>query len=330
MANFYLYKYQFEQSMEPDLFATKNVQLNQAKQEEMINSLLNPPEGCARTLSNLYSMKVTPKGEPEPEIYTNDILKHHKGITLLQVKNNRTKTVIPIDSNDAKKVGHYPYCYVIIDTRAESTSILVQQNSAFTNPDIVAEALINYFKAQLQLSFIGWTITYKKRKCKGVIWDIVRTRTKGNKDRVSELSFKFSSKRQPTGDNKIDAYCKDALHFFSSEEGELKLYSSDSSSRMLDETNEDLKRTVNLLIDNQYKIKVGFEKSGSYEYGKDAFAIYGVEDNVCKAFEEDKPELFGCSAEGLIEWLDKIMPEDDSIEYTEPSTRRRRSHAAAE
>ena len=57
--------------MEPDLFATKNVLLSQAKQEEMINSLLNPPEGCARTLSNLYSMKVTPKGEPEPEIYTN-------------------------------------------------------------------------------------------------------------------------------------------------------------------------------------------------------------------------------------------------------------------
>ena len=100
---------------------------------------------------------------------------------------------------------------------------------------------------------------------------------------------------------------------------------------MLDETNEDLKRTVNLLIDNQYKIKVGFERSGSYEYGKDAFAIYGIDDIYCNAFENNSTELFGNSSEGLVAWLDKIIPEDDSTEYTEPgkSNRRRRNARTA-
>lgn len=329
MANFLLYKYQFEHSKEPDIFADKNVVLDESKQKELINSLFIQEGVCLKSLSNLYGMKTTANGESEPNIYVNEILRSWNGVTLIKIRNNRTKKIMPIDSNDEQKIGHYPFCWVIVDTRPSSCSILVQQNAAFPNPDTVAEIVIRYFIEHLSLSVLGWTITYKKRKCKGVIWDIVRYRTMGSKDRVSELSFKFTAKRQPTGDNRIDTYCKDALHFFSSEEGELKLYSKDSSTVMLDETNEDLKRTVNLLIDNQYKIKVGFEKSGSYEYGKDAFAIYGIDDTVCDAFMDNSTELFGNSSEGLIEWLDKIIPEDDSVEYAEP-TRKGRRHAKSE
>lgn len=330
MANFYLFKYDFIQSQVRELFSEDGTHLDRIELDNRLYSLLSPAENCKKTLDNLYGIKTSSNGESEPDIYVNEILRNWKGVTLISIRNNRSKKIMPIDSNDEKKIGHYPFCWVIIDTRPESQVILVQQNTAFPNPDKVAEILINYFIGHLSLSKFGWTIEYKKRKCKGAIWDIVRTRTKGNKDRVSELSFKFTSKRQPTGDNRIDTYCKDALHFFSSEEGELKLYSKDSNSKMLDETNEDLKRTVNLLIDNQYKIKVGFEHSGTYEYGKDAYAIYGIDDLYCNAFENNNDQLFGNSAETLLEWLNKIVLEDDSTEYTEPgkSKRRRNAHTA--
>lgn len=331
MANFYLYKYDFIQSQERELFSEDGTHLDQIELNKQLYALLSPAEGAKMTLDNLYGIKTSSNGESEPDIYDNEILRYWNGIVMIRIRNNRTKIIIPKNSKDEQKIGHYPFCWVIIDTRPESQAILVQQNAAFPNPDKVVDILQNYFIGHLSLSRLGWTMNLMKRKCKGVIWDIVRTRTNGNKDRVSELSFKFTSKRQPTGDNRIDNYCKDALHFFSSEEGELKLYSKDSTSKMLDETNEDLKRTVNLLIDNQYKIKVGFERSGSYEYGKDAFAIYGIDDIYCNAFENNSTELFGNSSEGLAAWLDKIIPEDDSTEYTEPgkSNRRRRNARTA-
>jgi hypothetical protein len=61
------------------------------------------------------------------------------------VRNNKHKTVIPIDQLEALDVPHYPYTFVIVDMRPGNQAILVQQkSSAFKNPDEVASLVTDY------------------------------------------------------------------------------------------------------------------------------------------------------------------------------------------
>ena len=55
---------------------------------------------------------------------------------MLHVRNNKSKKFMPKDSEEAQKVGHYPYSLVIIDTRPGSQAILVQQKKDGKMPEI--------------------------------------------------------------------------------------------------------------------------------------------------------------------------------------------------
>ena len=60
--------------------------------------------------------------------YENDVINSFGGVTMLQVRNNKHKKVIPIDQLEALDVPHYPYTFVIVDMRTGNQAILVQQN----------------------------------------------------------------------------------------------------------------------------------------------------------------------------------------------------------
>ncbi len=108
-------------------------------------------------------------------------------------------------------------------------------------------------------------------------------------------------------------------------EGELKLFTDDVTRKLLDETKKDVRETVDLLIENQYRLKIGFERSGSVEYGRKADAVYGIADSVCEEFENGQP-IFGDRGQAtfnLVKWLDTIMPEDDGHIYSQSERRTR-------
>ena len=325
MANFLFYKYRFEKTDERTLFDQETgeelteISLNERFAADLANKAEN------RTSLNLYDIKADKQGVTAPESYANDIRRHDNGIVLLDVRNNKHKNVMPIDKMQAEQIGHYPYCLVLIDTRPDCRAILVQQKAdAFKSPDAVIGLIADYCTRELGLAMLGWKFVTEKRLCRGSIWDIVKTRTSNGHDRVRSLSIVLAGKK-PNENNEVDKALQMILDKLAAPEGELKLTSDDAAKKILDDTKEDVRNTVDMLIENKYSMKIGFDKSGSVEYGKEAAAVYGVSDSVCEEFENGTMVMMddGSTGFNIKIWLDTIIPEDGAHIYAEPELKKR-------
>lgn len=326
MANFLFYKYHFEQTDDRSLFSQETGELvTESFLNEQFQADLKTKASKHIDL-NLYAFKADRKGEQTSEQFANEILQYDEGIVFLDVRNNKVKKVIPIDQTEPKDVGHFPYCGVIIDTRPDSMAILVQQKSdAFKNSDEVIGLISDYCTRELGLVNLNYRFVSEKRLCVGSIWDIVKIRTVNDQDRVKSLCIKIDGKK-PNENNAVDSALQMILEKLSAPEGELKLTSDDNAKKILDETKEDVRNTVDLLIDNNYRMKIGFEKSGTVEYGKQAEAVYGIADNVCEEFRTGSRSIIrddGTSGYNLELWLNTIMPEDGAHTYIQPEDRKK-------
>lgn len=325
MANFVFYKYRFEKTDERTLF-------DQETGEELTESSINDKFAADlaskaenRNSLNLYDIKADKQGVTAPESYANDIRRYDSGIALLDVRNNKHKNVIPIDKMQAEQIGHYPYCLVIIDTRPDCRAILVQQKAdAFKSPDAVMGLIADYCTRELGLAMLGWKFVTEKRLCLGSIWDIVKTRTTQGQDRVRSLSIVLTGKK-PNENNEVDKALQMVLEKLAAPEGELKLTSDDAAKKILDDTKEDVRNTVDMLIENKYSMKISFDKSGTVEYGKEAAAVYGIADTVCEEFENGTMVMMddGSSGFNMKIWLDTLMPEDGAHTYVEPELKKK-------
>ena len=319
MANFLFYRYHFEQTGDKSLFSKEDGEcvsdsfLNGKFREDLATKAKN------HVNLNLFEIKADRKGEESPESYVNEIRRFEDGIILLQIRNNKYKKVMPIDQTEAQEVGHFPYCWVIVDTRPDSRAILIQQKAdAFKNADAVVGLIIDYCTRELGLIDLSWKFITEKRLCIGSIWDIVKLRTYKGQDRVKSLSIKIDGKK-PNDSNEVDKALQMVLEKLAAPEGELKLTSDDSAVKILDETKEDVRNTVDMLIENQYRMKIGFEKSGTVEYGKEAEAVYGIADKVCDVFDNGTIVMRddGTTGYTLEIWLNTLMPEDNTHAYIE-------------
>ena len=327
MANFLFYRYHFVPAEEPDLFAQEE-RTDASREDDMHNPRLSADlESKASGIKklNLYEFKTDKTGVQTSVQYENDLINSFGGVTMLQVRNNKHKKVIPIDKLEALDVPHYPYTLVIVDARPGCQAILVQQKKeAFQNPDAVVSLIVDYFHREFDLPSLGWDMRVQKRFCKGSIWDIVKLRTGSGQDRVKTLVVKIDGKRA-NPKNEVDRLMQLILKNFSANEGELKLMSDDDAKRLLDHNQENVRNTVNLLIESDYRMRIGFERSGSVEYGHDAESIYGIDDQYCVEFENGEMHFDedGKPMMHVIRWLDTLMPEDDSHVYMLSEKRRK-------
>ena len=314
MANFLFYKYRFEKTGEKTLFSkADNVDVSSEYLNDKLTELFDGIDGAKARKLNLYCVKADKKGVKSPEMYTNEIKHFAGGVALLEVRNNKFKKVMPRDKNESVDVEHCPLCWAIIDTRPDSMAILVQQKrDVFGNADDVAELIVDCCSRELKISELDWKMVYEKRLCKGSIWDIVKSRTDGGQDRVKCLCVKIDGKRA-NEENEVDKALQLVLEKLAAPEGELKLMSDDPARKILDETKDDVRNTVDMLIENNYRMRIGFEKSGSVEYGRDTEAVYGIADEYCDEFVNGTALLGG--RYNLKDWLDTLMPEDEAHTY---------------
>ena len=259
-------------------------------------------------------------------MYTNEIKHFADGVALLEVRNNKFKKVMPRDKNESVDVEHCPLCWAIIDTRPDSMAILVQQKrDVFGNADDVVGLIVDCCSRELKISEFDWKMVYEKRQCKGSIWDIVKYRTDGGQDRVKCLCVKIDGKRA-NEENEVDKALQLVLEKLAAPEGELKLMSDDPARKILDETKDDVRNTVDMLIENNYRMRIGFEKSGSVEYGRDTEAVYGIADEYCEEFVNGTALLGG--RYNLKDWLDTLMPEDEAHTYIQSEKKKRNGRRA--
>lgn len=320
MINFLYYKYCFEQTRDANLFSAED---HVKVTPDYINGQFADHLEFVLTKGtkslNLYGIKTERNQEESPDSYGNTIVNSHDGVFMLFVHNNKTKKIVPKEIEEEIKVDHHPYACVIVDTRPGSQAILVQQKkNAFPNTDYVVQLILNECAQQLSLWKTNFEPDYEKRYHKGSIWDIVKYRVANGRDRVKSLCLKFTEKK-PNEENEVDKALQTILTKFSADEGELKLVSDENAKKLLEETQTTVRRTVDLLIENEYSMKIGFEKSGEVEYGKKALAIYGLDEKVYEEFKIKNPQIGagGVAHYDLIDWLDTIVPENESHEYVQ-------------
>lgn len=331
MANFLFYHYDFVKTDDRNLFSKDD---NEQVTGDYLNGKFADDLASKATVGNaglnLYEFKVDRRNEETSESYVNEVKRSVDGVVMLQVRNNKHKKIMPIDKVEALDVPHYPYTLVIVDTRPGSHAILVQhKKDAFQNPDTVASLIVDYFTRVQALPNLGWDMKIQKRLCKGSIWDVVKVRTAKGQDRVKSLIVKLDGKRQ-NPKNEVDRLMQLMLKNFSALEGELKLTSDDAAKSLLDENQENVRNTVNMLIESNYRMKIGFDRSGTVEYGHDAEAVYGISDDYCKEFENGEMHFGddGMPVFNLIQWLNTLMPEDDSHIYALSEKKKRNGRKA--
>lgn len=326
LSTFLFYKYKFEQTNNENLFVHDGSCLDSSKLNDKLRKTLDLTFGESTDKSlSLFANVKNKQSEYEPELYENQILFSADGISLLELRNNKTKAIMPKNGHEEEKVGHHPICLVILDTRPDSMYILVQKSNAFQNERTVVDLITDYCNRTLGLRQLGWTINTELRICKGEIWDVVRSRLSGGRNRVKSLVIKFEEQRS-NPENEVDRVLQLMLGQLGFSKGELKYKSTDPAKKLLDETNANTKQIIDLLIENKYRMNVGFEKGGTLEYGKNAQAVYGIEDRVIKDF--GKTKIFnedGNLVFELVEWLDTILPDDSAHEYI-PTHEKRRRH----
>ncbi len=327
MANFLFYKYRFEATGERTLFsAGDDARVSNEYLGGKFAELIGRKAETQSPALDLYNVKTDRNGVKSPELYTNEIKRFDGGVALLEVRNNKVKKVMPRDKNESVDVEHCPFCRVIIDTRPGSMAILVQQKrDTFGNADEVVGLIVDCCSRELKVAELDWRMASEKRLCKGSIWDIVKSRTDGGQDRVKCLCVKIDGKRANEA-NEVDKALQLVLERLAAPEGELRLMSDDPARKILDDTREDVRNTVDMLIENQYRMRIGFEKSGSVEYGRDAEAVYGIADEYCDEFEKG-PVLIG-GGYNLRDWLDTLIPEDESHTYIKSEKRKRNGRRA--
>ena len=158
MANFLFYRYHFVPADEPDLFAQEE-RTDASRDDDVHNPRLSADlESKASGIKKLelYEFKTDKTGVQTSVQYENDVINSFGGVTMLHVRNNKHKKVIPIDRLEELDVPHYPYTLVIVDARPGCQAILVQQKkSAFNNPDAVARLVVEYYTRELELSKFG-------------------------------------------------------------------------------------------------------------------------------------------------------------------------------
>jgi hypothetical protein len=332
MANFFFYRYHFVQADDPDLFSEPEIGVTNYDERHnprfAEDLACKAGDGCVNKL-NLYEFKVDKTtGEQTSVQYENDIFHCLDDVVMLQVRNNKHKKVIPIDKLEALDVPHYPYTFVIVDMRPGSQAILVQQKkAAFNNPDAVARLVLDYCTRELQLAKFGVRMTLEKRLCMGSIWDVVTMRTERGQDRVKSFTLKIDKKR-PNENNNVDKALQMVLEMMCAAEGELKLSTKGDAKALLDETREDVRNVVDMLIQNKYHMMVRFERSGSVEYGRETAAIYGIDDEFCLEFMNKEPHIDEGNGYHLFEWLNMLMPEGAGYSYKQSERRKRNGKKA--
>ena len=114
MANFLFYRYKFVQgTSEASLFPADSDEpvSNELHNRRLAEDLQSKATGIKKL--TLYATIKERNGDKRTENYENEILNCHEGVFMLHVRNNKSKKFMPKDSEEAQKVGHYPYSLVI-------------------------------------------------------------------------------------------------------------------------------------------------------------------------------------------------------------------------
>lgn len=322
MINFIVYKYSFPDPEQDDIFKETYKDATMLN-TELLNRLTEASRSDEKRLNLQFEYTAGRNNDHIVIKHSNTIYAQSNGVFLIQLHTEKDKMITPENSTEKKPIKDYPWCWVVIDTRPDSQLIMVQKKGETfgKNTDYVADCLLgDYCARELDLRMNGTELHLEKRICDGTLWEVIKHRTKGGRDNLKSLFIKMTSndERIQNDRNDVDQALQFIMQAMRMPEAEMKLYSSDETRQLLQGRKPDFIGIAEQLIKNNYTIRADFEKSGSFECGKDTETIYGVEDCLVEEFcVSPDPEKSGPDPLALIHWINDIILNDTSYHYSD-------------
>lgn len=291
---------------------------------------------------DLYRI-VKKEGVPEKEPYANDILSVHDDVYLLRINNNKKKKVVEQAETTTNGIPDYrentyisnPYCYVVIDNRAEMgiCQIAIQKSSAFGEPNTVRKLLqenLNRLFAEAGIP-LELTIAAKMRPSK--IWEFCQQRCHEGEDEIQRISFAFPNQKKIATNDRIknpQGYVKQLAKMMELTDAfktHISLEYTNADPDKIEKNARDLAEIVRICKNRTYNLSIMFRSYGSYRCDDNVRAMFPMQEGLLKAFWTNWEELPFKERYGLFNWCNYVYEQSKLFEYAEqtPAKKTRRN-----
>lgn len=306
MSQFALYHYELSAftNKEPLLFPINDSSRQYKTLENLFESYL-PGRGGSL---NVLEPKVSGKGEnkrTEYEPHESEVLQNQNHIIAFKVQQNATKKIETIDWQKKDEPNH-PSVRVLIDNREDRQIIAIENKSSFKS-DKAFELLSKHFNVKLKAHYVRFECYPLVKRAQ--FWESVNEIKYRFGDFIKRVQFNFVG-----DDRKSPSKFADQLAFFlstiNSAHGGIFMDFSDEDR--LNCAKEDIQHMADLCYQNRnYNLSVKFRDFGTFSYGQDIKAQWGLEDDKIDAFSQQYIQL-DCFNPGntaykdIADWFDKI------------------------
>ena len=298
MAEFRVYKYEFEKSEDRDLFRKEtgeevNVEFIRKKWGEMLNGILD--------------LQKDKKGEMIP--IGAHVLAHHGDIALLAVHNVKTVKQWEEMAEEPNLLESNPHCYAIIDNRQGVQQLLIEKNEAFGKSATPARMIEHFITSKLT-NELSYSVKLFFKVLEGEIWDLVESNRKAGFE-VTQVIFKLrNGKQMDEAGGKNFAKVMKELNALQRKFKDLTPgITLDADAKGITSLlREDYMELVHLAANNGYDLEVRFKGAPPYvrKNGqlKPTIAMFTLNEDYIRDFETKNLSLWGDY--DLVKWLDSI------------------------
>ncbi|MCH5174465.1 MAG: hypothetical protein J1F40_01090 [Prevotellaceae bacterium] len=227
-----------------------------------------------------------------------NILMDEGNIVIFQIDNEKSVT---IEENFKKRQEKdHPSCIVIVDNRKDVQRILIENNHAFTNPDVVKNILKNIFRRHMKsysLYIDIWAASNPRN-----FWKTVAKYPKG----IKEIKFIFPRKNLPRVSDKVGPYLDYKTLSEDTNCAPIIYMKAPTGTLHLDEGNPRL----NALVEGSAEVGVGsqcIKPVGSRSYitcGENSSVTINIADSI--VYQPQQMDAFETRLEKIAEKLNSL------------------------
>lgn len=305
MAQFALYHYELSafEHKEPRLFPLGNTAIEYKTMENLFESLL-PARGASL---DVKEVKVVGKGEEATTTYEthgSKVLQNRNHIIAFKVQKNGRKKVMTVDW-DKEDVPHHPVVRVLIDNRPDRQLMAIENRSDF-KAEKAFELMADHFNLHLKDHYVRFDCFPLLKKAG--FWESVDEIKKRFKDFVKRVQFDFVGKER-TGKLFSDQLASFVNLINGAHGGFFVNFKNDDQ---LERAKADIEHMAQLCYMNKdYNLSVKFRDFGTFCYGQDIKAQWGLDDEKIDEFSKKytQTDMYASGDKAfneIADWFDKI------------------------
>lgn len=283
---------------------------------------------------NIYRM-LKRDGEFEPEVYANDILSVHEGVYLLRINNNKKQKIVEQAKTTTNGIPDYeentyisnPYCYVVIDNRAEKgiCQMAIQKNSAFGEPNNVRKLLMENLNRKFEADGIPLELTISAKMRPSKIWEFCQQRCNEGEDVIQRISFDFPNQKKVASHDRIQkpkGYVKQlakVMALTNAIKTHISMEYTEADPKAIEKNARDLAEIVRVCKNKSYNLSILFRSYGLYRCDDNVRAMFPMQEKLLNAFRANWEELPFEEKHGLFDWCNYVYKQSKLFDHVEPT-----------